>query len=131
MMLRRRVSPSRAYLRTSSPVTPRASQSVSSLSGGASAVATAGSSSVSLARIRSAIAPIGNQALVRRDERLVEDGRKRLAELTAGARDVRSDRPGLGEHVVLKAGVELHVTRLVDLLGGEVGGFLLAVGGHH
>ena len=51
MMFSRRVRPSSANPRISSPLAPSASQSVSPRSGGASALATAGSSSWSLVRI--------------------------------------------------------------------------------
>jgi hypothetical protein len=44
---------------------------------------------------------------------------------------VRGDRCGFGDHFVLEAGVELHVAGLINLLGGEKAGFLLALGGHH
>jgi hypothetical protein len=43
---------------------------------------------------------------------------------------VAGDRLRVGHHLVLEAGVVLHVARLVDLLGGDEGCLLLAGSGH-
>ena len=53
------------------------------------------------------------------DERLVEEVPEGVGDLLARATDVCAYRRRLGDHLVLEAGVELHVTRLVDLLGGQ------------
>ena len=47
-------------------------------------------------------------------------------ELLAGALDVLGDRARVGDDLVLKTGVELHVASLVDLLRGQEGRLLLA-----
>jgi hypothetical protein len=62
---------------------------------------------------------------------VVEDVPEGVRHALAGALDVRGDRVGRGNHLVLKAGVELHVPRLVYLLGGEERSFLLAAIGAH
>ena len=54
-----------------------------------------------------------------RHERLIEDHGERFAQLFAGAGHVAGDRRRLSDHLVLKPGIELHMTGLVDLLGGE------------
>ena len=77
------------------------------------------------------VAGVRDEPLVRLDQRLVEDLAERGRELLAGAGDVRADRLRIGDHLVLEARVELHVARLVDLLGGEERGLLLAAVGHH
>ena len=64
-------------------------------------------------------------------ERLVEELTERVRDLLPGALDVGGDRLRLGDHLVAEARVELHVARLVDLLGREEGRLLLRrVGGH-
>src|SRR6185312_14327305 len=72
------------------------------------------------------IARVGEQAVVRGDEPLVEDRPKGRRDLRPGALYVRGYLRRLLDDLVLKAGVELHVPRLVDLLGGKEGHLLLA-----
>ena len=55
--------------------------------------------------------------------------RKASETLPRARSDVRGDHVGLGDHLVLEARVELHVACLVDLLGGQEGGLLLAAVG--
>ena len=75
--------------------------------------------------LRRDVARIGDEALVRGDEPVVEERAKGVGDLRAGAGHVLGDhrRP---RDDVLKARVELHVACLVDLLGGEEGRLLLA-----
>jgi hypothetical protein len=40
---------------------------------------------------------------------------------------VLCDRPGIGDHLVLEAGIELHVAHLVDELRRQVAPLLLVV----
>ena len=72
---------------------------------------------------------IGDEPLVGLDQGDVEDRPKGRRDLLAGALDVGGDRRRVGDDLVLEAGVELHVARLVDLLGGEEGRLLLAAVG--
>ena len=80
--------------------------------------------------LRVRVPRLGHEPLVRLDQGLVEDRGERRRELFARAGHVLADRPGIGNHLVLIARVELHVARLVHLLGGQERGLLLgAVGG--
>ncbi|HEY3020549.1 MAG TPA: hypothetical protein VGJ32_10170 [Solirubrobacteraceae bacterium] len=81
--------------------------------------------------LRRAVAGVGDQAVVRGDEPLVEDRAEGRRDLLARPRDVGGDLAGLVDYLVLEARVELHVARLVDLLGGEERRLLLAVVGPH
>ena len=71
-------------------------------------------------------AGVGDEALVGGDEAVVEERAKGVGDLRAGARHVRGDRRRRRGDLVLKARVELHVARLVDLLGGQERRLLLA-----
>ena len=77
------------------------------------------------AHLRRQVRRVGEQLLVGLHECLVEDVPERVRHLLAGALDVGRDELRLGDHLVAKARVELHVARLVDLLGREKGGLLL------
>ena len=68
---------------------------------------------------------------MRLDEALIEDGREGGRELLTRAGDVVGDRGGVGDDLVLEPRVELHVARLVDLLGREEGRLLLAAVREH
>src|SRR3954453_6544224 len=69
---------------------------------------------------------VGDESVVGLHEPFVEDGGEGGGEPLAGAGDVRGDGGGVGDDLVLEARVELHVARLVDLLGGEERRLLLA-----
>ncbi len=70
------------------------------------------------------------QRVVGLHERHVEDVAEGVGDLLARAAHVVGDGGGIGDHLVLEARVELHVARLVDLLGGEERRLLLGrVGG--
>jgi hypothetical protein len=60
---------------------------------------------------------LGDEPLERLDELLVKDVAQGDRDALASPIDVRGDRLRGGDHLVLEAGVELHVSRLVDLLG--------------
>ena len=60
------------------------------------------------------------------DELVVEDRPEGRRDLLAGALDVGGDERGLRDDLVLEARVELHVPRLVDLLGRQERHLLLA-----
>ena len=77
--------------------------------------------------LRLAVARLAREPGVRVHQRLVEDLAERIAEHLARARDVGGDRRGIGDHLVLEAGVELHVPDLVDELRREEGALLLVV----
>ena len=81
--------------------------------------------------LRGPVARFAAKPLVGSDQGLVEDAAKRLAEHRAGALNVGGDRRGVGDHLVLEAGVELHVTHLVDQLGRQEAALLLGVLGQH
>jgi hypothetical protein len=74
------------------------------------------------------VARCGYQPLVSGHQLDVEDLAKRFGDALAGSSYVRTDDVRGGDHLVLEAGVELHVTRLVDLLGGQERRFLLRPG---
>jgi hypothetical protein len=61
------------------------------------------------------------------DQRVVEDPPEGLAEQLAGPGDVVADRRRIGDDLVLKPGIELHVSDLVDELGREEAALLLVV----
>src|SRR6202035_1931701 len=77
------------------------------------------------------VAGIGEETFVSRDELVVEDRPEGGRDLLAGALDVRGNPSGLRYDLVLEARVELHVSGLVDLLGGEKGHLLLTAVGSH
>ena len=74
-----------------------------------------------------AIAGIEAEPVVGLHQSLVEDVLERLAQNLARPRHVRGDRPGIRDHLVLEAGVELHVPDLVDELRREEAALLLVV----
>src|SRR4051794_31704791 len=81
------------------------------------------------ADLRGEVAGRGDQLFVVTDEDLVEDLAEGVGDALAGAVDVGGDDLRLADDLVLEARVELHVARLVDLLGGEEGGLLLGAVG--
>jgi hypothetical protein len=70
-------------------------------------------------------AGVRDELVVQLDERAGEQLAEGVRHLLAGSLYVGGDRLRLGDHLVAEAGVELHVARLVDLLGCEEGRLLL------
>jgi hypothetical protein len=71
----------------------------------------------------------GQELFVGLDEGDVEDLAKGIRYLFAGSRYVGCDLCRRGHHLVLVAGVELHVAGLIHLLGGQEGDLLLGAPG--
>ena len=81
---------------------------------------------------------LGGQVGGRRDQPLVGLHQRAVEDLPEGRRQLSRARATcspiagrVGHHLVLVAGVELHVARLVHLLGGQERGLLLAAVGPH
>src|SRR3954452_10880429 len=81
------------------------------------------------ADLRGQVAGIDEQLLMRLDECDVEDLAEGVADALAGPRHMRTDLGRRRDDLVLEPRVELHVPRLVDLLGRQEGRLLLAVVG--
>ena len=75
------------------------------------------------------IGGVGEQLLMGLDQSDVEDRPKGRRDLLSSTLDVGGDRGRVGDHLVLEASVELHVARLIDLLGRQEGRLLLAAVG--
>ncbi len=71
------------------------------------------------------VAGCGDKPFVGVDKGDIEDLAERIGHVLAGSSHMRTDHVGSGDHLVLEAGIELHVPRFVDLPGREERGFLL------